>query len=103
VAVPELDSLGHMSDFASGLRCEKCGGTSFDSLVQYGSFILRCGSCHAPGPVTSWIAIGPKWTDTVRVFRDGDQTSQPLLAGIGADIWREISRLAADGTTLILR
>jgi hypothetical protein len=92
-----------MNNSASGLCCEKCGGTSFESLVQHGSYILRCGSCHALGPVTSWIAIGPKWTDTVKVFRDGDHTNQPVLAGVGTDIWREISRLAADGTTLILR
>jgi hypothetical protein len=92
-----------MSDFTSGLRCEKCGGTSFDSLVQYGSYILRCGSCCEPRPVTSWRAVGPKWTGTVRVFRDGEQSGKLLLAGVGADIWLEVSRLAADGTTLILR
>jgi len=72
-------------------------------LVQYGSFVLRCGSCHAPGPATSWIAVGSKWADTVKVFRDGDETSQPLLVGVGTDIWREIGRLAADGTTHVLR
>jgi len=84
-------------------RCEKCGGTAFDSLVRHGSYILRCSSCQEIGPATSWIAVGPEWTGTVRVFRDGEQTGAPLLEGVGSDIWREIRRLASDGTTLVLR
>jgi hypothetical protein len=84
-------------------RCENCGGTDFDSLVQHGSYVLRCSSCGECGPATSWIAVGPTWSGMVRVFRDGDQAALPLLEGVGSDIWREIHQLAADGVTLVLR
>ena len=85
------------------LCCESCGGDSFDSLVQHGSYVLRCSSCHAIGPATSWMAVGPMWNEPVKVFRDGELSSPPLLEGLGSDLWREIRKLAADGTTLILR
>ena len=92
-----------MSDFAQDLRCEKCGGTAYESLVQHGSYILRCTACQTLGPATSWISVGPKWSGVVRVFRDGDETEPPLLHGIGSEIWQQIRQLAADGTTLLLR
>jgi hypothetical protein len=92
-----METIGH------DVRCEKCGVTVFDSLVQHSSYILRCSSCREIGPATSWVVVGPKWTGTVRVFRDSEQTGAPLLEGVGSDIWREIRRLAADGTTLVLR
>ena len=99
----QLFSLGHMSVFTQGSRCEKCGGTGIESLVQHGSYFSRCAACQTHGAATSWIAVGPKWNEAVRVFRDGDETGTPLLEGIGSQIWQEIRRLAADGTTLILR
>ena len=95
--------LDHMDTTRDDLGCEKCGDTAFDSLVQHGSYLLRCSSCHALGPATSWIALGPKWVRPLKVFKDGELSGLPLLEGLGSDIWREISDLAADGTTLILR
>jgi hypothetical protein len=102
-AVAELGSLGHMDATPQTMRCESCDGSDFESLVHYGSYILRCRSCRSSGPATSWIAVGPRWSGSVRVFRDGDETGSPILEGVGSDLWREIGRLAADGTALVLR
>jgi hypothetical protein len=64
--------------------------------------MIRCSSCRELGAATSWIAIGPKWTRLVRVFRDGEETGSPLLEGVGSEIWSDISRLASD-SVLVLR
>lgn len=83
------------------LRCSKCGSTDFEPIVQYGSYILRCGKCGLGTVATSWRSVGPQWNSRVLVHRDGE--SSPILEGIGADIWRHIAALTADGTTLVLR
>ena len=92
-----------MDTSGQDLCCEKCGGAVFDAIVCHGSYMLRCSACKEIGPATSWIAIGPAWSETVKVFKDGETTGLPLLEGLGSDIWREIGRLASDGTTLVLR
>lgn len=83
--------------------CEKCGGINFDKLVRHGSYIIRCSNCHNDLAATSWIAAGPRLEGVLRVFRDGQETGEPLIEGAASEIWREIGSLAEDVTTLILR
>jgi hypothetical protein len=85
------------------LRCPKCGSTENESVVQYGSYCLRCAVCHANIVATSWMAVGPEWKDIVRVFRDGQEAAGPIMVGPGNELWERIQKLANDGTTLVLR
>lgn len=92
-----------MSDFPNSIRCETCGGNAFESLVQHGSYILRCRTCRTLGATTSWVTIGSKWNGVVKVFRNGEEAGVPILEGVGREIWQQIGRLASDGTLLVLR
>lgn len=81
----------------------KCGeALEFDALVRGGSYVLRCRHCG--GEIhTSWMAIGPKWKHPVVVFEFGNESVDPLIEGIGSEIWKEIEKLASNGKTLVLR
>ncbi|MCH7725615.1 MAG: hypothetical protein IH991_03915 [Planctomycetes bacterium] len=81
----------------------KCGSVNFDALVEYGSYILRCGDCREIGVATSWCAIGPEWAGYIRVFRDDDESAEPLIEGVGSEIHEQIGDIAATGQALILR
>jgi len=81
--------------------CRNCGATTWQSTVSYGSYSVRCEKCKS-GVATSWCAVAPKWTGMVRVFREGEM-KKAVLVGECSEIWQEISRLAADGTVLILQ
>ena len=92
-----------MTDFSGGTACTKCGGTKFEPLVQYGSFILRCTSCREFGPASSWLSVGPRLSGTVNAFRDGEEDLPPLAQGLAVDVWQRIRDLASDGTAIVLR
>lgn len=96
-------SLGHMDTTGNEECCETCGCAVFEALVRHGSYMLRCSACGEIGLATSWIAVGPGWSEIVKVFKDGETAALPLLEGTGHEIWKEIRRLASDGTTLVLR
>jgi hypothetical protein len=49
------------------------------------------------------MAVGPKWNQAVRVYRDGNTDGEPVLQGIGSAVWERIAALASDGTTLVLK
>ena len=85
------------------LRCFKCGATDTESIVQGGSYCLRCLTCHANVVATSWMAVGPQWSSVVRVYRDGHDAEGPVLEGVGSELWQRILKLASDGSTLVLR
>jgi hypothetical protein len=83
------------------LRCTQCNSPEYESIVQGGSYVLRCVKCKGSIVATSWISVGPRWKGNVRVYRDGG--ASPVLEGRGSMIWEHIMSLAADGTTLVLR
>ena len=39
------------------LACHLCSCTSFDAIVEYGSYVLRCSRCRTHGVATSFIAL----------------------------------------------
>ena len=83
------------------LICDTCRGQAFEAIVDYGSYCLRCTECRGIGVATSWIAVGPSITERISIFREGE--SLALLEGNGPDIWQDVSKLASDGTILIIK
>jgi hypothetical protein len=88
-------------------RCEACGGRNgaVEHVVHGDSYIARCPQCHAALFTTWWPYWGDEATPDVAVdaFLDRAPSAGPVVQGEMRDVLTEITRLASEGATVILR
>jgi hypothetical protein len=94
-----------MSDFDPNV-CSACGGSRFESCVQYGSYFMRCASCGTGSVATSFLALAMSRA-AVFAYRDPGLGAAPQESGLVAkgmlsEIHEAISAVASRGGTVLL-
>lgn len=88
------------------IACHACSGTSLDSIVEYGSYLLRCAHCGEGVVATSFIAFRER-TETFQAYLDpgagnAPSPAQQIAQGSLHAIHGQVGAIAATGQRVLL-